>query len=193
MESTKERVVRIATDLFAKNGYQGTGLTELSEAVKLGRGSLYHHIGSKDLLHIEIAFRPITRARDQANRIVAADLPATETVRQLSIELTTDIDQHLNQWIVWFREFSSLPDEEREKILQLRTDYIEAWSQAVHRGLVAGDFTNNSVHMLDGLLPMFIYAVIWNHRRGQERTAQDIGEELGGFLLRGLGAREDEF
>lgn len=189
MESTRERIVRIATELFAQNGYQGTGLAELSAAVNLGRGALYHHIGSKDLLHVDIAFRPITRAKEQALRILELGLTAEETIIRLSTELSTDIDQHLSQWMVWFREFSSLPAPEKEKILQLRTDYIEVWRQAIDRGADEGRLEYSSIRVLDGLLPMFIYAVLWNHRRESERTAEEVGEELGRFLLRGFGAQ----
>ena len=46
----KERIRSKAAHLFARNGYHGTGVQEISEAVGLGRGALYHHIGSKEAL-----------------------------------------------------------------------------------------------------------------------------------------------
>ena len=50
----------MAASLFAKKGYNGVGVAEIGAASGFGRGTLYHHIESKeDLLH-EIASQYIS-------------------------------------------------------------------------------------------------------------------------------------
>ena len=44
-----------AAKLFAAKGYHATGIADISEAVGLGRGALYHHIRSKEQLLFEIS------------------------------------------------------------------------------------------------------------------------------------------
>ena len=49
--STRERLVTTAAALFRQKGYHGTGLTEILDAAKAPKGSLYHHFpdGKQDL------------------------------------------------------------------------------------------------------------------------------------------------
>lgn len=185
MESTRDRILRISTDLFVKNGFQGTGLAELSEAIGLGRGALYHHIKSKDQLHADIAYAPIRAAVAEAREIRALELEPEETVRRLSNALSEAIRLALNPWIVFFREFSSLPAEDQQRILSLRAEYLDQWSQVITAGIKQGIFRDETPLFLDGLLPMFIYIHIWETNRGGV-SEQDIGETLGKFILRAL-------
>jgi len=53
-------IVDCAAHLFAAKGYDATGIAELSDAVGVGRGTLYHYIGSKEEILAEIHYRAIT-------------------------------------------------------------------------------------------------------------------------------------
>jgi len=48
--STKERILKIAAQLFSTRGFHATGMAELEKATGLARGALYYHIGSKEEL-----------------------------------------------------------------------------------------------------------------------------------------------
>ncbi|MFC4669288.1 TetR/AcrR family transcriptional regulator [Seohaeicola nanhaiensis] len=49
--STKERLIRSASELFRQRGYSGVGVAEILDAAKAPKGSLYHHFpnGKADL------------------------------------------------------------------------------------------------------------------------------------------------
>ena len=49
--ATRDRLIRTASALFRRQGYNGTGLTEILSAAKAPKGSLYHHFpnGKSDL------------------------------------------------------------------------------------------------------------------------------------------------
>ncbi|MBW2500871.1 MAG: TetR/AcrR family transcriptional regulator [Deltaproteobacteria bacterium] len=44
----KAEIIRIAGELFAEQGFQGTSLRDIGQAVELRRGSLYSHFSSKE-------------------------------------------------------------------------------------------------------------------------------------------------
>ena len=45
---TRERILMAALDLFSQNGYAGTNIRELAEALDMGKSSLYRHFESKE-------------------------------------------------------------------------------------------------------------------------------------------------
>ncbi|MFI6319645.1 TetR/AcrR family transcriptional regulator [Nonomuraea sp. NPDC050556] len=48
--ATRERVLAIATRLFASQGYEGTSIEAVLQESGLSRGALYHHYAGKDAL-----------------------------------------------------------------------------------------------------------------------------------------------
>jgi len=52
----RESIIDTSARLFAANGYHATGINELCDANELGKGALYHYIGSKEgLSHLALA------------------------------------------------------------------------------------------------------------------------------------------
>src|SRR5699024_4096731 len=93
-ESTRERVVAAAATLFARHGYHGTSVTDLSETVDLGKGALYRYIGSKEDLLYEISIKQVDRLNTVAEQITESDLPATEMLHELGRALLCNIAEH---------------------------------------------------------------------------------------------------
>jgi AcrR family transcriptional regulator len=46
-ETTRRELLRVARELFAERGYEGTTLDEVAERTRLTKGALYHHFRDK--------------------------------------------------------------------------------------------------------------------------------------------------
>jgi len=71
VQDTRVALVQAARELFARQGYAGTGTEEIVARARVTRGALYHHFGDKVGL-----FRAVmaTVAEELAQRLVAQEL-----------------------------------------------------------------------------------------------------------------------
>jgi AcrR family transcriptional regulator len=68
-EDTRARIVSVARQLFAENGYADTSINDLVNAAGVTRGALYHHFKDKTALFAEV-FTEV--ARETLGRILQA-------------------------------------------------------------------------------------------------------------------------
>jgi AcrR family transcriptional regulator len=73
-QATRAALIRVATELFAANGYDGTAIPAVLDAAGISRGALYHHFASKEALFEAVlqaaeaqATRKVTRAAGGAS------------------------------------------------------------------------------------------------------------------------------
>jgi len=53
-EKTHARILETARSLFAKNGYEATGVAEMCAAAEISKGAFYHHFPSKHAVFMEL-------------------------------------------------------------------------------------------------------------------------------------------
>lgn len=57
MTNLKERIIYKALELYLIHGYENVSITDLQNALDMGRGSMYYHFKNKDEIFIEIVNR----------------------------------------------------------------------------------------------------------------------------------------
>lgn len=82
MISKKERVIEVATRLFAEKGFENTALSVICEEAEVSKGLVYHHFKNKDDL-LRAIFAATTARMVEMNEAVDKALPATERIVQL--------------------------------------------------------------------------------------------------------------
>ena len=137
-EKTQQRILRIGTELFARNGYHGTGITELSEAVGLGRGALYHHIESKEDLLYAISMSLLRRMIAEAEEIVAESPDARERLRRMARALVREHATRKDAWALVITETRALTPEHRQSVVAARDRYEEIWAEVLAAGAEEG-------------------------------------------------------
>src|SRR5436309_14034597 len=71
-QARREAIIDTSARVFARRGYHATGITELCAANDLGKGALYHYIGSKEELLAAIHDRVMDEVMLGANRVADA-------------------------------------------------------------------------------------------------------------------------
>lgn len=113
-------IVDISAEIFAKRGFNAVGVAEISEAVGLGRGALYHYIGSKDQLLLDIQERvlgPIGWLTDEILALERHPLVQLRLISHFLLEIMTSRLAHV--W-VYQHDYRSLSDESRATFIERR-------------------------------------------------------------------------
>jgi AcrR family transcriptional regulator len=183
----KDRIRREAAQLFARNGYQGTGVQALSEAVGLGRGALYHHIGSKEALFEEVCTQPVQDMIEVGEAIVAEPLSAVERIRRLCRAQMRALADNQAEWTLFQRDAMVIGGLVRDRIFATRARFEAIWSKLLNEGIASGEFRALDPVALKGILGMHNYAYLWLDPAGR-LTPEEIGDIFCDVTLHGIRA-----
>jgi AcrR family transcriptional regulator len=79
-ETTRQKILDAAMDLFSEVGYATAGLGEIIERAGMTKGALYHHFDSKEALATAIIEQGTTLTSDAFRRVCESSSPALENV-----------------------------------------------------------------------------------------------------------------
>lgn len=183
-ETTKERILRVSTELFARGGYAATGVAEIAEACQLGKGALYYHIGSKEDLLYRICMNHVEDALARSTEIVDRDVSAEEKLRELSRLQMHIISDHLQEITIFFREGYALTGERFAKVESIRAKWEKVWADVLAQGVEEGRFRSSDSVTVKGVLGMFNYCWVWFDPAGA-LLPEDVADQLLDVILNG--------
>ena len=191
--SRRAEILARAAEAFSELGYRGTTVDELARRVGLRKGSLYHHVRSKEELLGEVLLRGMRFLRGGLPGANDARIPPAEKIRQA-------IRFHL-EWIatdphvtgVFCREVRNLPPRLGRRVPAEVKDFERRWVALVREGIKSGAFRADldpkiTVYAILGL----INSVHRWYRPGGRRDMKDVAEAFAGLVLDGMRRRGKE-
>lgn len=179
----KERIREITARLFAEKGYRAVGVAEIGEAVGLGRGALYYHIGSKEDLLYDIVIRYIKDLVRVGHQILKTHKDPHARIIQLSRYLMSTIASHLSELTVCFREADALTGKRHSEVSKLHQDYQNVWATVLKEGAQLGVFRELPPVALKGILGMYFYSFLWLNPKGRQ-SADEIADIFADIVFR---------
>jgi AcrR family transcriptional regulator len=185
----KERLLRVATRLFARHGFEGTSVQDIVDAAGVTKGAMYHYYGSKDDLLFEVYHQLLTMQMSHLTDIVKGSGTPQERLRAAAIDVVESSLASLDDMIVFFRSLHMLPDDRQTQVRAERRAYQDVFRGLVEEGMAAGVFRTEV--SADIVVHYFLSTVnqlgSWFHPEGA-LTAREVGEQYAELLLSGLRA-----
>ncbi|MHB8086542.1 MAG: TetR/AcrR family transcriptional regulator [Dehalococcoidia bacterium] len=138
----RNHIVKIATELIIKKGYNNISTRELASALGMSTGGLYHYIGSKeDILYLIINFT------SDLTRQSAADLAPKLKGKSCEERLRYSIKDYLNI-VENYRDFHnfvnhimlSLPIQDRKIVYKAESRVVDYYEKIIADGIAEGVF-----------------------------------------------------
>jgi AcrR family transcriptional regulator len=182
-----EEVYRAALRLFRQKGYHATSMQDIAAAVGLYKGSLYHYIGGKEDLLVEVFERAMATLLADVERIVAdTSLRPSAQLRLIVQAHVEAVSENLDALTVYLHEFRALAGESLAKVRAQRDRYAQLVSEIVNRGVRIGEFETPDVGITTlGLLGMCNWVCQW-YRPGGRLGPGEIGGYFADLVLVGL-------
>jgi TetR/AcrR family transcriptional regulator, cholesterol catabolism regulator len=181
-----ETIVDTSARVFAQGGYHATGISELCAANGLGKGALYHYIGSKEELLAAIHDRVMDEVMRGAERAVATGGSPSAQLAMLGDELLEVIYCYPDHSWVVLHEFHGLTGERAERFRLRRREYEQKVETIIQNGIDSGHFRKVDARLTAlAWLGMHNYTYLWL-KAGGPLSAQDVAQPFAEIFIRGI-------
>lgn len=183
--ATKDRLLAEAARCFADNGFHGTSMTDIEQAVGIKRGALYYHIKSKEELLYEVSVRHVHEALATATAIVEAVSDPVVQLRELARSHVALVGVRRLECIVWLRESHALSGRYADQVNDLREQYEEVVAATFRRAARNKQLRQVSPVVVKGFLGLLGYSHLWVDPAGL-KSPEAVADELVDMALYGL-------
>jgi AcrR family transcriptional regulator len=185
-EARRRTIIDTSARLFAEKGYHATGIVELCDANNLGKGALYHYIGSKEALLAAIHDRVMDEVMQGADRVAAAGGSPAAQLSMLGAELLAVIHRYPDHVWVFLHEFPALTGERAGQFRERRQEYEQRVEAVLRAGIRSGEFRKVDPWLTArAWLGMHNYTYLWL-KPGHRFSAQDVADPFAEIFLRGI-------
>jgi AcrR family transcriptional regulator len=141
-EETRGRILQEALSLFARNGYETTGVAEICERSEISKGAFYHHFPSKQAIFLELLEewlanleKEIRRAAEEATTVPEAFHKMAERMKGILLEADGRVSIFWEFWIQARRD----PEVWQRTIKPFR-HYRKIFELLIRKGIEEGSF-----------------------------------------------------
>jgi TetR/AcrR family transcriptional regulator, cholesterol catabolism regulator len=188
-QARRDAIVDTSAGVFARQGYHATGIAELCTANGLGKGALYHYIGSKEELLAAIHDRVMDEVAKGAERVAGAGGSPSGQLARLGDELLEVIHRYPEHVWVFLHEFPALTGERAERFRKRRRAYERRVEALLQEGVETGEFRAIDPWLASrAWLGMHNYTYLWLDPGGR-LSARAVSQSFADIFLRGMAQR----
>lgn len=192
MNRTKRKIFQTAVELFAKKGYENTGIEEITAVAGFAKGSLYYHFGTKEDLFdmlleegfnllnnsIEIKFRKCNNALDKLRAIMLVQI---KVIIKYEDFITVIINNTLGE------------NSRTKKCQTYLNEYINIVASVIKEGIDEGIFYNGDQEAIAyGIFGITFSSLLYRLKKERNLTVEDIYNGYEATIVRGLTRNIDE-
>jgi len=162
-EDKRRRILDVAAEVFFVRGYDRGTTQEIAERAGMSQPTIYHYVGSKEVLMSEIARqvdRDFTKALDDAFAVPADT--ATQ-LRRIIGAFVRSLAINQRTFAVYWKEFRALPEDVGREVSGHERDFVarveEVVSRAQKEGVLPAEHPTRIIS--EGILGMMSWMHWW--------------------------------
>jgi AcrR family transcriptional regulator len=184
----KERIRLAAVQLFTRQGFAGTSMKELAQALGMVAANLYNYYPNKEAILLDVLEHQLLATLEHDRQTLAAEGPSPELLRTLVRDLVVrDLNDPLAAF-VGIQGVRGLSDENLAYISGLMGEVRAAWVSLIARGSQRAEFHVHDPKLVALSILTLCSSVSSWYRPGGEYSAEYVADGVAEMALRMAGA-----
>ncbi|MBW1923300.1 MAG: TetR family transcriptional regulator [Deltaproteobacteria bacterium] len=182
-----QSILDAAAKIFREKGYHHANISEIAREVGLQKGSLYHHIKSKEELLYEIVISAVDLYIESLREILTSKKIPGAAIREAIIAHLHPIDIQFDRIYVFLNEMQNLSDQYRKEVDVQIEKYERLWVDILERGKSTGVFRadlDTKITVLS-IFGMCNWSLRW-YRPGGKYDTRELAEMYARTILDGI-------
>ena len=186
---SRETILRAAATIFQEKGYHAASMQDIAEAVDLKKGSLYHHVSSKQEILLALLDEALGLIVERLEGAITPDLSPSQKLRQAMGAYLGFLAENSSLSAVLLLEYRSLEPEFKDLHIPRRDHVERIWQEIIEEGVFQGEFQTLDPGLASkALLGVLNWAITWYREDGPLST-EEIADQFTDLFLQGLDIR----
>jgi len=182
----REEILAAAAQIFRDKGYHATSMQDIAEAVHLQKGSLYHHIRSKEEILAALLDRALDLLILSMQEVMASPLSVEEKLRSAMRMYADNIAVHSDLAAVLLLEYRNLSPRLRARHMGRRDRFEALWRELLRQGMQQGVFRTSDEKLVAlAILGVQNWMLTWYRAEGP-LSAAELSSRFADLFLNGL-------
>jgi len=186
-QARRREVLDAAVEVFSDRGYRAASMSDIAAELGMGKASLYHYVGSKEEVLIELYEDVLRENVIAARRIAESERTALDALAELVADRVAYTCRNRALLRVFFEEEAELPARQQSRLIAVRHEYEQTLLDVVARGEAAGEFSLATTPRI--FVNTILGAANWTYKWFQPQgplTPEELGAQIAAVLLTGL-------
>lgn len=134
-KETRERIFRVAMELFIKNGFENTTVSEITEAADIGKGTFFTYFPTKEAIFRQLGVMMMENMSAAARQGLAAGQPVSRVLKDtlLVSAIWHENNKPITRQMIQSNFYSSADFSNKGRFLELLMELIRS-------GKTSGEF-----------------------------------------------------
>jgi len=140
--NVKDRIIRVAWDLFSRKGFEETTLNDIIGAAGISKGTFYYYFRSKDILlnTLSVIFDGEYR---KLEKTMPSEYDAFEQLMYLNYKLHSYIGENINCRLIANQYAAQLTREDESALLDKNRYYFTLLTRIIEEGQRRGELRSD--------------------------------------------------
>jgi AcrR family transcriptional regulator len=188
---SRENILKAAAQIFQEKGYHAASMQDIAEAVDLKKGSLYHHVSSKQEILLVLLDEALDLIFKRMQPIQEEDLSPKIKLRQLMIAYLSFLAERRSLSSVLLLEYRSLEPGFKKQHIPRRDRVESIWIETIEEGIRRGEFNSSDPGITTkAIFGALNWAITW-YREDGPLSPEEIADQLTILFLEGLLTRKN--
>jgi AcrR family transcriptional regulator len=183
---TKDKLIKVAIDLFAAKGFRGTSIRDIADAMDMSISNIYHYFGNKEGLFFAILEQASKGVMDELQKISKIEMDPLDRFKLLIKTHLRLSESYRKESKIFFIDEEHLSPEGRRINRQIQRNILNIYRKELRTLKELGYLGNRNITVLAfNILGVINWHLRW-YRPGGALSLEEVSQEIVTFVMHGL-------